>query len=60
METGNLSLNGQCGKANEILAATCDFQQCGSLASINSDEPEQPPNIDIQTFGPKYVHIYCC
>ena len=24
-------------------AATCDFQQCGILTSVNSDEPVQPP-----------------
>ena len=23
--------------------ATCDFQQCGILASVDSDEPVQPP-----------------
>ena len=22
---------------------TCDFQQCGSLTSVDSDEPMQPP-----------------
>ena len=22
---------------------TCDFQQCGSLTSVDSDEPVQPP-----------------
>ena len=22
---------------------TCDFQQCGILTSVDSDEPEQPP-----------------
>ena len=26
-----------------IRAVTCDFQQCGSLTSIDSDEPVQPP-----------------
>ena len=26
-----------------IGAATCDFQQCGILASVDSDEPVQPP-----------------
>ena len=26
-----------------ILAATCDFQQCGVLTSVDSDEPVQPP-----------------
>ena len=24
-------------------AATCDFQQCGILTSVDSDEPVQPP-----------------
>ena len=24
-------------------AVTCDFQQCGNLTSVDSDEPEQPP-----------------
>ena len=24
-------------------AATCDFQQCGILTSVDSDEPKQPP-----------------
>ena len=24
-------------------AATCDFQQCGFLTSVDSDEPVQPP-----------------
>ena len=26
-----------------IRAATCDFQQCGVLTSVDSDEPFQPP-----------------
>ena len=26
---------------NNIRAATCDFQQCGILTSIDSDEPVQ-------------------
>ena len=26
-----------------IWAATCDFQQCGILTSVHSDEPVQPP-----------------
>ena len=25
------------------LAVTCDFQQCGILTSVDSDEPVQPP-----------------
>ena len=25
------------------LAATCDFQQCGILTSVDSEEPVQPP-----------------
>ena len=28
---------------NNIWAATCDFQQCGILTCVNSDEPVQPP-----------------
>ena len=26
-----------------IRAVTCDFQQCGILTSVDSDEPVQPP-----------------
>ena len=26
-----------------ILAATCDFQQCGILTSVDLEEPVQPP-----------------
>ena len=26
-----------------ICAPTCDFQQCGILTCVNSDEPVQPP-----------------
>ena len=26
-------------KFNVIYAVTCDFQQCGSLTSVDSDEP---------------------
>ena len=26
-----------------ILAVTCDFQQCGILTCVDSDEPVQPP-----------------
>ena len=26
-----------------ILAATCDFQQCGILTCLDSEEPVQPP-----------------
>ena len=26
-----------------LWAATCDFQQCGILTSVDSDEPVQPP-----------------
>ena len=29
-------------KVMSILAATCDFQQCGILTSVDSDEPLQP------------------
>ena len=28
---------------NKISAETCDFQQCGILKSVDSDEPVQPP-----------------
>ena len=28
---------------NNIIAVTCDFQQCGILTSVDSDEPVQPP-----------------
>ena len=28
---------------NNVCAMTCDFQQCGILTSIDSDEPLQPP-----------------
>ena len=27
----------------EIIAATCDFKQCGILTSVHSDEPVQSP-----------------
>ena len=27
----------------DIWATTCDFQQCGILTSVDSDEPVQPP-----------------
>ena len=27
----------------KIWAVTCDFQQCGILTSVDSDEPVQPP-----------------
>ena len=30
-------------KFNVIYAVTCDFQQCGSLTSVDSDEPVQLP-----------------
>ena len=30
-------------KAEVIWAVTCDFQQCGILTSVDSDEPVQPP-----------------
>ena len=26
-----------------MAAKTCDFQQCGILTSVDSDEPVQPP-----------------
>ena len=29
--------------SNYKLAATCDFQQCGILTSVDSEEPVQPP-----------------
>ena len=28
---------------HDIWAVTCDFQQCGILTSVDSDEPVQPP-----------------
>ena len=28
---------------NDIRTATCDFQQCGILTSVDSDEHVQPP-----------------
>ena len=31
------------GVCNCIWAVTCDFQQCGILTSVDSDEPVQPP-----------------
>ena len=31
------------GFDNHILAVTCDFQQCGILTSVDSDESVQPP-----------------
>ena len=31
------------GPAYYLLAMTCDFQQCGVLASVDSEEPVQPP-----------------
>ena len=36
--------------AHNICAAICDFQQCGILASVSSDEPVQPPN-DVQSLA---------
>ena len=27
---------------NKSAAMTCDFQQCGILTCVNSDEPQQP------------------
>ena len=30
-------------KMKHILAVTCDFQKCGILTCIDSDEPVQPP-----------------
>ena len=29
--------------ANKIRAATCEFQQCSSLTTVDSDEPLLPP-----------------
>ena len=29
--------------ASTMWAMTCDFQQCGILTSVDSDEPVQPP-----------------
>ena len=31
---------------------TCDFQQCGILRNVDSDEPVQPP---FYTPGKKYI-----
>ena len=34
----------QCDRClNLNLGVTCDFQQCGNLTSVDSDEPVQPP-----------------
>ena len=30
-------------RVKTIRAVTCDFQQCGILTSVDSDEPVQPP-----------------
>ena len=35
--------------------ATCDFQQCGVLTSVDSDTPVQPP-LSLET--PNNVHLY--
>ena len=32
-----------CMRYKTFRAATCDFQQCGILTSVGSDEPVQPP-----------------
>ena len=34
----------------------CDFQQCGILTSLDSDEPVQPPFLSVET--PNDVHQY--
>ena len=35
---------GVCYRGNlDKGAVTCDFQQCGILISVDSDEPVQPP-----------------
>ena len=34
---------------NYILAMTCDFQQCGILTSVDSDEPLQLPFLNLET-----------
>ena len=36
-------LNYLCYPQHMIWAATCDFQQCGILTSVDSDKPVQPP-----------------
>ena len=36
-------MTGLTGKSISIRAVTCDFQQCGILTSVDSDEPVQPP-----------------
>ena len=46
---GNLKqwrMTNNCSFSNILLekwAATCDFQQCGFLTNVDSDEPVQPP-----------------
>ena len=30
-------------QSDDISAATCDFQQCDILTSVDSDEPVHPP-----------------
>ena len=35
--------NTSCFCSQMKLAATCDFQQCGILTSVDSDVPVQPP-----------------
>ena len=36
-------LNSLLCHKDTISAAACDFQQCGILTSVDSDEPVQPP-----------------
>ena len=40
--TGILTIQIICLSSKHIVAATYDFQQCGFLTSVDSDEPVQP------------------
>ena len=42
LQLGNLFRRSAKGR-NDIWAVTCDFQQCGILTCVDSDEPVQPP-----------------
>ena len=37
-----IGINALVSNAQIILATTCDFQQCGMLTSVDSDDPVQP------------------
>ena len=41
-KTNGFTAHSQQSKGNNW-AATCDFQQCGILTSVDSDMPVQPP-----------------